>query len=136
MKRIPQIILAVVLGGALALQGCALFVVGAAVGAGAGAVSYTGNELRVTHDVTVDRAWGAAEAACKDLGFPVITGKSHKDAIGGTLVARNATDQPVEVQLIRQTDKLTEIRIRVGTFSTSANRASAQLLYDKLKTRL
>jgi hypothetical protein len=121
---------------ALAGQGCALLVVGAAAGAGAGTVSYVGNELRVTREVTVDRAWEAAHAAVRELEFVVIPGETRKDATGGILTARNAKDQPVKIQLLRLSDRLTEIRIRVGIFSTSANRAAAQLLYDKMKLRM
>jgi len=121
---------------AVALQGCLLFVAGAAAGAGVGVVSYSGNELRVTREVGVDRAWEAVEGALQELQWPVIAGETHKDAAGGALMARNSNDQPVHVQLARQSDRLTEIRIRVGTFSTAANHAAGQLLYEKMKARL
>ena len=127
---------AVLIASSLALQGCTLLMVGAAAGAGAGAVSYVGNEVRATHEVTVDRAWEATQTAYGELGFPVISGKSRKDALGGTLAARNAQDQLVSVRLIRQSDSLTEIRVRIGTFSTAANRAAAQVTYDRIRARL
>ena len=134
MKAIRWTMGAAMLAGMLAWQGCALFVVGAAVGAGAGTVSYMGNELRATRDVTVDQAWSAANAAMQDLQFRVIQGETFKDATGGTVYGRNAKDQPVRIQLVRQTDRMTEIRIRVGTFDTAANRTTAQLVFDKMKT--
>ena len=124
---------AAMLFGAVVLQGCALLVVGAAVGVGA--VSYVGNELRVTQEVTVDRAWDAAQGALAELKIPIISGKSHKDATGGTLIARNARDQEVQIQFVRQSDRLTEIRVRIGIFDTAANRAAAQLVYDKMRAR-
>ena len=117
-------------------QGCALLLVGAAAGAAAGTVSFVANELRVTHETTVDRAWGAATATLTELQFTVIQSKSSKDATGGVLQARNAKDQPVVVQLFRRSDRLTEVRVRVGTFDTTANRATAQLIYDKMRPRL
>ncbi len=117
-------------------QGCALFVIGAAVGAGVGTASYVGNELRVTREVSLDRAWSAANDAVKDMEFRVDKTKTLKDAMSGTIVATTAQNQPVHVQVLRQSDKLTEIRIRVGTFDTTANRQSAQLIYDKMNKYL
>ena len=126
---------AVALTCLMSAQGCALFVVGAAVGAGVGTASYMGNELRITREVTLDDAWTAANDAVKQLEFRVDKTKTVKDAMSGTLEAMTAQNQPVHVQVLRQSDKLTEIRIRVGTFDTTANRQSAQLVYDKMKAR-
>ena len=116
-------------------QGCALFLIGAAAGAAAGTVSYVGNELRVTQEVGVNRAWDAANAAVGELEFSATASKSHKDATGGMLYARNARSQEIKIELFRQSDRMTEIRVRVGVFDTKANRAMAQLVYDKMKTR-
>jgi len=128
--------MAALLAGIVAAQGCALFLVGAAVGAGAGTISYVGNELRTTQDVNMDQAWNAANAAMQNLQFRVIQDKTVKDATGGTVYARNAKDQPVCIQLVRQSDRVTEVRVRVGTFDTTANREMAQLVYDKMKGHL
>ena len=135
--RPKELILALVsVFSLVATQGCALFVVGAVAGAAAGTVSYVGNELRVSQEVSIDKAWSAANDAVRELEFSVITGKTYKDATGGTLTARNAKDQEVRVQLIRTSDRVTEIRIRVGTFDTTANRTTAQLVWDKMKARM
>ena len=120
----------------VATQGCALLVVGAVAGAAAGTVSYVGNELHVTQQVSVDKAWSAANEAVRELQFPVIADKTSKDATGGTLTARTSKDQQVRVELSRTSDRITEIRIRVGTFDTTANRSTAQLIWDKMKARL
>ena len=120
----------------LATQGCALFLIGAGAGAAVGVVSYVGNELRVSQDVTLDRAWDAANAAMKDMEYTVIPAETHKDGAGGQIQGRNAKDQPVRIQLTRQTDKTTEVRVRVGDFDTAANKAAAQALYDKMKAHL
>ncbi len=135
--RLKELVLAAVLVSSLvAAQGCALFVVGAVAGAAAGTVSYVGNELHTTQDVTIDKGWSAANEAVRELQFSVIADKTYKDATGGTLTARNAKDQQVRIQLIRASDRVTEIRIRVGTFDTTANRSTAQLILDKMKARL
>ncbi len=117
-------------------QGCALFVVGAAVGAGAGTASYMGNELRITREVSMDKAWSAANDAIHELQFRIDQTKTAKDAMTGTLLAVTAQNQPVRIQLVRQSDRLTEIRVRVGTFDTTANRQSARLVYDKMNAHL
>ena len=137
MKMLRRIAIGCALVAGLAMtQGCFLFVVGAVAAGAAGTVSYVGNELHVTQEVSVDRAWSAANGAIQDMQFSVITSKTFKDATGGTLSARNAKDQPVRIQITRSSDRLTEIRIRVGTFDTSENRAEAQLLWDKMKARI
>jgi hypothetical protein len=128
--------LAALLAGVAAGQGCALFLVGAAAGAGAGTASYMGNELHVTQEVNMDRAWSAANAAMQELQFRIIQDKTVKDATSATVYARNAKDQEVCIRLNRQSDRLTDIRVRVGTFDTTANREMAQLLYDKMKRHL
>lgn len=129
--------LALLLTGMLAGQGCALLAVGAVAGAAAGGtVSWLGNELQTIQEVTVDKAWGAAQAAVTELEFKVEPERSHKDGTKAILFARNGTGQRVIINLIRQSDRLTEIRICVGVFDTSANRQAAQLVYEKMRTRL
>ena len=118
-------------------EGCALLFVGAlAGGAAAGTVSYIGNGLQVVQEVSVDKAWSAAYATVNELQFRVISEKSTKDATGGLLLSKNAKDQTVRIQLFRQSDRLTEIRVTVGSFDTAANRATAQLVYDKMKVKM
>jgi hypothetical protein len=126
--------LVIVLTTIMVAQGCALFVVGGAAAGGTyGTVKYVDNNLRVTHDVTLDRAWGAGNAALKELQMPVTA--SNKDGSSGVLEARNAQNQTVTIKTIRKTDSVTEIDIRVGTFDTAENRAEAQQIYDKMQAR-
>ena len=135
MKAFKLSVFMVAVLTAMALvQGCALLLVGgAAAGAAYGTVKYVNNTLQVTHDVSLDKAWGAANAALKELQMPVTASK--KDGASGKLEARNAQEQPVTIQTIRKTDRVTEIRITVGTFDTAANRTEAQQIYDKMKAR-
>jgi hypothetical protein len=137
MNRVQRwIVGAALLGALLAAEGCLLFVAGAVAGAAVGAVSYAGNELRVTQEVTVDKAYKAATAAMPELEFTIIPAETRKDATGGRVAGRNARDQKVVVDLLRKGDRLTELHIRVGDFDTAANRAAAQTLYDKMRTHL
>jgi len=135
MKIFKVAILPVCILAAVTLfQGCALLFVGAVVGGATyGTVKYVGNTLQVTHEVSLDNAWHAANAALKTMEFPVTS--SQKDASSGHVVARNAREQRVNIDLLRETEKATQIRIAVGTFDTTANRAAAQQIYDAMKTR-
>ena len=123
-----------VLAAMVLVQGCALLLVGgAAAGAAYGTVKYVNNTLQVTYEVSLDRAWDAANAALKELKMPVTA--STKDGASGKLEARNAQEQPVVIQTTRKTDSVTEIQITVGTFESSENRTEAQQIYDKMKAR-
>lgn len=111
------------------LGGCALFLIGAGVAVGAGTVAYVGGELKTAEQVSMDRAWNASLRAMEDLEFRVT--KSHKDALAGEITARRADDTKITVRLKKQTDQVTEIRIRVGTFG---DETLSRLIYDKIKS--
>jgi hypothetical protein len=96
-------------------------------------VKYVNNTLDVTQEVSLDKAWKAANAALKELQMPVTA--STKDGATGRLEAVNAQNQPVVIQTIRKTDTVTEIRITVGTFESTVNQTEAQQIYDKMKAR-
>ena len=131
MQRIGKWVVAGALAAAMTgATGCALFVVGA--GAGAGAVAYHENELRVSREVALERAWDAANSAMREMEYTITPAETRKDATGGLVQGRNAKDQPVRIELTRKSDLATEIRIRVGTIATSDNRAAEQLLYEKM----
>jgi len=130
-----SIVLAV--GCTLISQGCALLLVGAAAGGAAvGTVSYVANELRVVQETTMDKAWSAAQKTVSELELIVNQAQSKKDQTGALLLAKTAKDQPVRIELLRAAERRTEVRIRVGTFDTAANKATAQLIYDKMKSRM
>ncbi len=133
MKTFKTAILTVcLLAVGVVSQGCFLLLLGGA-GATVGAVKYAGNTLQVTHEVSLDNAWSAANGALKKLGLPVTVSK--KDELSGHLEARNAQEQLVSIDLLRKTEKVTQIRVTVGTFDTTANRAGAQQVYDTMKNR-
>ena len=116
--------------GALSLCGCALFLIGAGAAAGAGTVAYLSGELRATEEVGLDRGYQAAVSAMRDLQFHVT--KSQKDALDGEIVARRADDTRIIVRLKKQTDQITEFRIRVGVFG---DEALSRLIFEKIKKR-
>jgi hypothetical protein len=138
MKTFKSFKLSAIMVAALAamplVQGCGLLLLGGvAAGATYGTVKYVNNTLQVTQEVALDKAWSAANSALKELQMPVTA--STKDGASGRLEARNAQNQPVTIQMTRKTDRVTEIRITVGTFDSSANRTEAQQINDKMKAR-
>jgi len=135
MKNIKQIILLAGLTAALAgSTGCALLLVGGVVaGAAYGTVSYANNALQVTDQVSLDRAWQAADGALKSLSIPVRT--TRKDGLSGRMEARTAQNQPVIIKVTRKSDFITQVEVSVGTFDSMDNRAEAQLIYDRMKAR-
>jgi len=135
LKRIVMSV--AVLSSCVLLQGCALVLVGAAAGAATGgAVSYFGNELLTVQEVTIDKAWTASQGAVTELQYVADSNKSYKDGVKAVLFARNAQGQQVVIKLVRQSDRLTEIRVRVGVFDTIANRQGAQIVYEKMRSRM
>jgi hypothetical protein len=79
-----------------------------------GTVVYVRGELQATEEVPLDTAWEATQKAMGDLKFA--TTSKAKDALAGELIARRASGKKVTVKLKRQSNTLTEIRIRVGIF--------------------
>jgi hypothetical protein len=114
------------------VPGCALLVVGGvAAGTAYGTVEYINNTLDVTQEVSLDKAWSAANAALKELQMPATTSK--KDGASGKIQAHNAQGQPITIELIWQTNSSTEIKISVGTFDRTENRVKALQIYDQMK---
>ncbi len=110
--------------------GCAALLIGGGAAVGAGTVAYVRGELKATDEVSLDTAWNAAEDAMKDLQFIVVD--QHKDALQAKLKARTATDRRVVILLKKQGERLTDIRIRVGTFG---DQSLSRLILDKIKAR-
>jgi len=128
MKQ-KHLLLVSMLGLSLILSyGCAALLIGGA--AGAGAVAYVSGELKSTEEVAINRAWEAASKAMDDLEFAVTS--KEKDAFFGQLIARGAGDKKIRVKVKKQSDTVTEIRIRVGMFCDES--MSRQIL-DRIKKR-
>jgi hypothetical protein len=125
-----RLVLIALLASIVALtSGCLLFVAGAAAGAGVGTYAYVSGELRSSEAVKLDKAWNAAQAAMKDLGYTVT--EKQKNGLEGKLIARGPGDKKVQVNLVKKSDTVTEIRVRVGTFGDEG--LSRQIL-DKIKS--
>jgi hypothetical protein len=131
MRRTPIVLLAALLATALAGSGCAVFLVGGGAAIGGGSVAYVTGELKATEEAPLAKVWDATDKAMKELEFkPTL---QQKDAVSARIVARTAADKKVEVNLARVTDKLTEVRVRVGTFG---DESLSRLILQKIQKGL
>jgi hypothetical protein len=112
-------------------NGCFLFVVGAAAGAGVAGYAWVDGEVKATEASSLNQTWNATLAAMKDLEFPV-TDRS-KDALQGNVQARNASNTSISIKLKYMDKNSTEIRIRVGTFG---DEAISHSILDKINSHL
>jgi hypothetical protein len=125
-----KVFLGMMLAAVLALgSGCALFVVGAAAGAGVGTYAYVDGELKSTETVAYETACTATLAGLKDLGFAIVEDK--KDALTDKITARSTADKKVYITLTKQSPTATEIRIRVGTFG---DQTQSEQILGKIKS--
>ncbi|MGA2280605.1 MAG: DUF3568 family protein [Verrucomicrobiota bacterium] len=127
-----KLLITVLMASLLALvSGCALFVVGAAAGAGAAGYAWVNGEIKTTESASLDRTWNATLAAMKDLEFPVTS--QAKDALEANLTARNASNTSISVKLKNLSNASTEIRIRVGTFG---DESLSRTILNKINSHL
>ncbi len=94
--------------------GCTAAWIAGGAAAGIGTYKYIKGELQSTEKVSLDKAYQAAGKAMEDLKFTVTS--RQKDGFDGEVIARRATGKKVTVKLKKQSDNVTEIKIRVGTF--------------------
>ena len=123
--------LVVLSAAVLSLPGCALFLIGGGAAAGAGAVAYSRGQLRSVQETPFERAWDAAQAAMRDLGFVVTYQEKEPDS--GKLLARTKDNGEVEIRLKAESTTATEIRIRVGWLG---NEALSNVILEKIKQHL
>ena len=130
MKLREYLVRLVLVATVICSNGCALFLIGAGVAIGVGTAKYVGGELQSADEVTMDRAWKASLQAMQELEFRVT--KQQKDALAGEIVARRADDTRILIRFKKQSDTVTEMRIRVGTFG---DEQLSRLIYEKIKSR-
>jgi hypothetical protein len=111
-------------------SGCAAVLLGGGAAAGAGTILYVKGELRSTEEVSLDTAWIATQAAIKDMEF--VTGTAEKDAVSARLIAYTSDSREIKITLKTQSDKLTEIGIRVGTFG---DESLSRLILENIRKR-
>jgi hypothetical protein len=129
--RIHRVCLLLVLAGlAVHEAGCLAVVAGAGA---AGTVAYLQGDLESEESYKLDTVYTATREAMNQLELSVLEGKTEKDALSATIVARDASDQRVTVKLKSQSEQSTKLSIRVGTFG---NQTKSNMLYNRIRENL
>ena len=111
-----------------------------AAGAGVGAISAVGSAYAKglyssTEAVSLNRLWASTLYSLENLGIPVE--RKNLDENRGFIFARRADGKTVQIELITQSPRISQLRIRVGTFGDeSFSKLIAERVHLKLtKTR-
>jgi hypothetical protein len=129
--RIHLVGLLLVLAGLMVNSaGCLVVVAGAGA---AGTVAYMRGDLEAEEPCPIDTVFDATREATEKLGLSVLEGKTEKDALSATIVARDAEDKRVTIKLKARTEQSTKISIRIGTFG---DRTKSLMIYNRIRENL
>jgi len=131
-KKSSEILRAAILAGltsvAVMQSGCLLVAAGAA---GAGTVAYVRGELDASLGNGYESVVLASNRAIDQLQFKKIS--ESKDALKALLIARTASDKKVQITVIKVSETLTKVEIRVGVFG---DQALSTTILEKIKGSL
>ncbi len=127
MRTKQTLLILLLVGPAVLIQGCVV----AAVGVGAGTVAYVRGDLEAVEAKKLDEVYEATEKAIEELELNVT--KKSKDAMSATIVARDAQDKKITIKLGATTEDTTKISIRIGLFGSETK---SRLILDKIKENL
>ena len=130
MKAISTFLVSMMSVALLLQCGCVGALIGGAA-AGAGTYAYVRGELKDTENVPLDKAWKATQTAIKELTFTISS--QAKDGLSAKMIAHTAQSKKVEINLVTQSDNVTAIGIRVGTFG---DEDLSRLIMDKIRKKL
>ena len=109
-------------------SGC---LVAAAAGAAGGTVAYMKGDVEAVVEGNVQQTFDATKAAMDELKMPLLA--TWASAMEGHVEARVGTDNKATVNINGQSEKLSKVSIRVGTFGDSG---LSQALLEKIKANL
>jgi len=128
MLKRQVLLIAILIGSMLLLQGCVV----AAVGLGAaGTVAYVRGDLESMESESVDVLYDATLKALKEL--ELLPTRKSKDALGAEIVTYDAQDKKITIRLKSQTEGTTELSIRIGVFGSETK---SRLIYQKIRENL
>ena len=128
MLKRQVLLIAILIGSMLLLQGCVV----AAVGLGAaGTVAYVRGDLESMESESVDVLYDATLKALKEL--ELLPTRKSKDALGAEIVTYDAQDKKITIRLKSQTEGATELSIRIGVFGSETK---SRLIYQKIRENL
>ena len=111
----------------VALTGCWAV----AAGAAGGTVAYVMGDLEAVRAEGLDQVYQATLDAMQQLEFSVTS--KQKDALQAEVIARNAADKKITVEMEKSTEDTTSINIRVGLFG---DEEKSRMIYEKIVENL
>ncbi len=123
--RLPHLLL---FAACLSLCGCVAVAAGAA--AGYGTAQYVRNADARDYAAPFPVVWSATVESMREAGFPVAPDATPAGNVGRLAL----NDTVVDVQQVSETT--TRVRVRVGTFSTDAHRATAAAIHGGIARRM
>ncbi len=116
MRKLRYIFVFTLIIGLLLVSqtGCLLFAVGAAAGGTGAGVMYATGDLETTLDAPPKAVADATESAFKDLELVVI--QKESSSIDAKITGRTARDVKMTVVIRGESEKLSRVSIRTGTF--------------------
>jgi Protein of unknown function (DUF3568) len=103
----------------------------AAAGAAGGTVAYVKGDVEATVDAGVQQTYDATKAAMEELKLPLLS--SSVQAMQAKVEARVGSDNKATVDIKGQSEKLSKINIRVGTFGDDG---LSQTILAKIRAHL
>lgn len=113
---------------AMTQSGC---LVAAAAGAAGGTVAYVKGDVEAVVEGNVEQTFNATKAAMDELKMPLLA--TWASAMEGHVEARVGTDNKATVNINGQSEKLSKVSIRVGTFG---DQGLSQAILEKIKANL
>ena len=129
MLKRQVLLIAMLIGSMLLLQGCVV----AAVGLGAaGTIAYVRGDLQAVESESIDVVYEASLKALEEL--ELLPTRKTKDALGAEIVTYDAQDKKITIRLKSAAEKTTRLSIRIGVFgSETKSRLIYQTIRDNLK---
>jgi len=129
MLKRQVVLIAMLIGSMLLLQGCVV----AAVGLGAaGTIAYVRGDLQAVESESIDVVYEASLKALEEL--ELLPTRKTKDALGAEIVTYDAQDKKITIRLKSAAEKTTKLSIRIGVFgSETKSRLICQTIRDNLK---
>ena len=128
MQSRKILLITLLTGAAVIMQGCFAAVVGAGA---AGTVAYVRGDLEAVEPYDVATVYTATKKAISQLGY--VATKDAKDATAAEIIVRDAQDKKITIKLSSTTEGVTKLSIRVGVFGDETR---STLIYRKIEDNL
>lgn len=128
MLKKQVLLIAMLVGSMLLLQGCVV----AAVGLGAaGTIAYVRGDLQAVESEGIDDVYEATLKAMKEL--ELLPTRKTKDALGAEIITYDAQDKKITIRLKSAAEGTTKLSIRIGVFGSETK---SRLIYQKIRDNL